>query len=805
VFEDCAHWWALAHHCLVALDEIHSLELVHLDVKGDNICIPIGPREFDHAAEGQRMFPVFRKLALIDFAFSLVSGETLPTALPIGWQKDYDYQSPRLLHALEAGRHGDLEPTEALDWRCDMYSLAAMLKRYLPGEERLYEPGQWHGWTATRHAAAKSLILRIREAHDRDPASRRPHADFLNHTSAQLCDAELVESLERGWMLARDAQTIMAPVTPLTPITRLAPPIRIVVPPRESTVVASASMALPERPRLSRTRHVLLAAAAVVVAAIGVFTVNEDAATWLGTASQRVVENGRTLAASLRDRLTPSSPQVAAAASDPDATESTSPQVDEAIEPPAPESEQRAVTPAPKAERPQPPVAQTHSSLPEGTRRKDSSAAQIEVHRTKPVPRASRASRADAQAAAREGPARSPAASQRTTAQAPRAATARAPVPKSVTVSRVAPASRRERSTPSVAIPIASASVAPPAVVVPTAPANDPIARFAMSPGPDASEPSAPPATSNSTPPVTVAPRAEASVPVAPAEAPPAIARTNPVPPGAPIVEKSRPVATPALPAPRIAPPAVIAETPRGLPEPAQIDPDAAYLARAKQLLEDVVPHTSAQVHARVARVLRISADVPNVLQQRAILVAASGIAAGTPLVLNDLSPGEGRRLHTAARNAYQLRHHIPEAFDLALKAFGANPNDPEIAGHLAFLHLKVVPHQPERARQLALHALGLRKEPYPATRFDDWTTFAVASALTGRTPDAANALAAALVLARDTDRVCRSMLGALASYGERLRQPVEAMLDRLQVLGRADEFAYCGWLSGRMARARYQ
>ena len=27
VFEDCAHWWALAHHCLVALDEIHALGL----------------------------------------------------------------------------------------------------------------------------------------------------------------------------------------------------------------------------------------------------------------------------------------------------------------------------------------------------------------------------------------------------------------------------------------------------------------------------------------------------------------------------------------------------------------------------------------------------------------------------------------------------------------------------------------------------------------------------------------------------------------------------------------------------------
>ena len=44
VFEDCAHWWALARHCLIALDAIHELQLFHLDLKADNICIPSAPR-----------------------------------------------------------------------------------------------------------------------------------------------------------------------------------------------------------------------------------------------------------------------------------------------------------------------------------------------------------------------------------------------------------------------------------------------------------------------------------------------------------------------------------------------------------------------------------------------------------------------------------------------------------------------------------------------------------------------------------------------------------------------------------------
>src|SRR5205085_11218227 len=92
VFEDCAHWWALARHGLIALDAIHALQLVHLDLKADNVCIPCGPADFDAAQPGQVLRPLFEQIALIDFAFSLVSGEPLQTALPIGHQADYEYQ-----------------------------------------------------------------------------------------------------------------------------------------------------------------------------------------------------------------------------------------------------------------------------------------------------------------------------------------------------------------------------------------------------------------------------------------------------------------------------------------------------------------------------------------------------------------------------------------------------------------------------------------------------------------------------------------------------------------------------------------
>jgi hypothetical protein len=57
VFEDCAHWWALARHCLLALDKLHEEGVVHLDLKADNICIPVDPEGFDPASA----FPSIRR------------------------------------------------------------------------------------------------------------------------------------------------------------------------------------------------------------------------------------------------------------------------------------------------------------------------------------------------------------------------------------------------------------------------------------------------------------------------------------------------------------------------------------------------------------------------------------------------------------------------------------------------------------------------------------------------------------------------------------------------------------------------
>jgi serine/threonine protein kinase len=349
VFEDCAHWWALAHHCLTALDEIHSLQLVHLDIKGDNICVPYGPTNFDPDADG-RLYPIFPKLALIDFAFSLVSRENLSTPLPIGWQKDYDYQSPRLLRALDAGRSGDLQLTKELDWRCDMYSLAAMLRRYLPSEA----PDDDTAWTRERYDDARTLIFRLRECHDRDLPHWRPHQQLIDFTGARVIESDLVASLDHGWTLARDVPTDST-ASPVTPLTRIAPSIRPIQPVRTTTpmVVPTAVTAVSRVPRVGAPRRTWWRATvlAPLVGAIAALA----APAFIGDPEQPLIERAREAFEVMRSMLEggPSdhvvAPSIALPALPRD--EPLSPVADAT---PAPIERPAADAPAPEAAREQP-------------------------------------------------------------------------------------------------------------------------------------------------------------------------------------------------------------------------------------------------------------------------------------------------------------------------------------------------------------------------------------------------------------------------------------------------------------------
>jgi hypothetical protein len=620
VFEDAAHWWALARHALLALDAIHELRLVHLDLKADNVCIPAGPMDFDPYEKGQRLVPRFDQLALIDFAFSLVCGDRLSAALPLARQPEYDYQSPRLLDALDAARHGDLKPTQQLDWRCDLYSLAAMLRRYLPDPEAPLEGT----WTPLRHAQARALVRRLLEAHDAELPLQRPHVELATHAARVLDDEELAASLEAGWSLASVHEN--APADVPTPITRVALPLAAI--PR--TVPAPPLQGEP-----ARSWRLGVAVAVLCVPVIG--------AAWWKWA------NGDTAAVSAANA------PVAVVAQAPVASEAAS----AIAEPAAPMAAASATAAVPAAAALEPASAPEASPAPPLTPRV--------VARAPQRPRAT-------------APQRKP---------QPERRIVRTPEPKPAKVAKAAPA---------------RIGALEPAPAVVSAPA-----------------PSSPPATP---------------------------------PPDEPVVP-----------------------TPRDL------------IAHANEVIASDLPRIAQRAERLVLRVLFAATRDE---QGDDVRHAARAIRLAPAEPLTATSVQEARQLNEAAQQAYFRRGDVQQAVHLMTRAFGANPLDAEVAGNLAFLRLRQ--QQPEAARQLALHALTTPHPRYPYGRIEDWNTFAIASALTGRERDARNAWFVSLALASDVDRQCRTAVNAYARHGDRLRAPVEAMLRRVNDSGRAERAAFCEW-----------
>jgi hypothetical protein len=296
--------------------------------------------------------------------------------------------------------------------------------------------------------------------------------------------------------------------------------------------------------------------------------------------------------------------------------------------------------------------------------------------------------------------------------------------------------------------PVEERSMQNPALAARTAPAPDRTVPRAT-PGADARPPEAPR--------------------IAPAQPPQAITPPEPA---------TRPVAVPGT---------AVVEARMPLPDTRQDD----LGIQARRMLADAVPRIAAQANADAYPVLWAGAMAASAAQDRAVVDAAYvpwRSERAYPVIGGDAA--RARQLHDQARQAYSAGRDA-DALDLALRSFAANPRDPDTAGFLAFLHLTLRPSQPETARQLALHALafsGARR----SLRLDDWRTLAVASALSGREVDASRAFLVELALSDDADRSCRSALAAYATFGERLRVPVEAVLRRAHAQGRDYDAAAC-------------
>ena len=813
VFEDCAHWWALAHHCLVALQEIHRLELVHLDIKGDNVCIPYAPASFDPQSAEPSLRPVFPQFALIDFAFALVSKESLTTPLPIGWQREYDYQSPRLLAALEKGRDGDLQATRELDWRCDMYSLAAMLKRYLPdGVPELREHGR-AGWTPARYDSAKAMILRIREAHDTDPPVRRPHAELIETTSAALAEADIARSLERGWTLAREMTVSAVSPSPLTPVTRLAPVTRIATPipvtrsgrtavtvvpvsvvpmPDRAASAAPPKMAAIPRARSRLSRSGVAVALAALAFGAGALWVERagtrpQLAEWLDSMRALGDRAGDTAGSWMRRE---DGPRVAArtpASAPTNVVESSSGATARAHDAPA-VGVDAGRREAPRSSGAPPPIA---GSTPPSAALPSTAAARA-APLAEPRPLAS-------EARPPAFPYRAPVAATR--AQAPRT-NARAPASEAARVAQsvaAAPAALPRTYAP-------WASLQPPAWITSRnrSPGNPPGYKESEThvAAAEAGAKAAPSDAPHEVLAAQVAPLAAADTPRAPANA------AAPLPGTA--VAEERPNAARAatgqslFASKSVAPvedrsvamaqaPAAAAQQRSAVPVEAPRDDP---VAQAQRLVSETVPVVARQGEIEVSRVLLIAASAYKPAQDRALADAARMARIRDDAILQPMRApvsGEARRLHERARQLVAMGRSR-EALDVELRAFGANPRDPEIAGQLAVLYLKASPARPDTARDLALMALTARSAQYATTRLEDWQTFAAASALSGRDADARNALFVTLALSANVEHICVAAWNAIGSYGPRMRSSVDALLYRVHMRGHSVDSPWCAY-----------
>jgi hypothetical protein len=787
VFEDCAHWWALARHLLLALDAIHELRLVHLDLKADNVCIPASPPHFDPGLPGQQLHLRFEQLALIDFAFSLVCGDPLAIALPLARQPDYDYQSPRLLAALQASRSGDLRPTRELDWRCDFYSLAALLGRYLPDSDGPRESG----WTAARLHQAVELLRRLHAIHDADLPAQRPHADLADDAAALLRDPALAASLARGWL--PDGRSDPTELRSPTPITRIVQPLAVAATP--------AAGAPPHRPPGNAPRR--WAALGVGAAAL-VLAVPFVAEAWKALAGEDDAPAPTAVVAATTGQEALPSPPPAEAAQPRVSTELPVPAVAAASATASDTSPAAAPT---TASAPEPAPGSAPASAPTSAPATAWVAAPVAAP-VAPSPAASAAASAPAIVAAKAEPASSPTATA-TAAPALRAGTPAAPaarrdtaaLPRRAHVQTQPPApdqpqaARRVSNQPRKAVAPAPAPRI--AAARPPAPGAAKTAARTVDKSEKASQPTSTKTASAERRP-WLEPRAGAR-PVATASTRPP--PTLPPPLAEPVVMRPAPAPAPAAsPAPTsvpaAAPPpvAVPAPAPAALPPP---EPPRDLQARAETLLASDLPRIAERAERLVLRVLFAAGNAAGrgegAQADEEIRQAATQLRLAPAEALAVVSASEARALDDAAQQA-QRRGDLPRAIELLTRAFAANPLDADIAGDLAALRLRSSSAHAAAARQLALHALTTPHTRHPQGRLDDWTTLAIANALTGRERDARSAWYVTLALAPNTDRLCRIALNAYVRHGERVRPSIDALLQRAEASGRAAGSAACDW-----------
>lgn len=183
-FHDPGELLLLLRACLTALHGIHSLGIVHCDIKAGNICLPyLG----DPLSETGIRFD-YGQLRLIDFAFSVwpkAPGWDLEEALPINHadpRADYFSKGFRSILAKDRGRRPPAA-WRALNYGMDLYALGVMLRKLLPQRPHAGEGSGEPALEASLDDLAKEWMSRY-EPGRADVAL--PHAAYIERIEALL-------------------------------------------------------------------------------------------------------------------------------------------------------------------------------------------------------------------------------------------------------------------------------------------------------------------------------------------------------------------------------------------------------------------------------------------------------------------------------------------------------------------------------------------------------------------------------------------------------------------------------------------
>ena len=204
------NWWSLMVGLLDRFHELHKMGFVHVDLKSNNVCIPVNWK----AKEGllgirhsRSQFELdFEEIRLIDLTHSLLRDRPLEAPLPLG--DDPRYQSRMLIRAIRAD-HKTGFPNEAnqLDYRVDLIGLGKMMQQLLPPS---FATGGWIRGTPARAQKLVDVLL----AFDQNNISQTslgyyPHRDLLKLANAglqRLAPQELWSSNSAGLELLHPRQ-----------------------------------------------------------------------------------------------------------------------------------------------------------------------------------------------------------------------------------------------------------------------------------------------------------------------------------------------------------------------------------------------------------------------------------------------------------------------------------------------------------------------------------------------------------------------------------------------------------------------